>query len=276
MPQAIKRRPVRRTAARAGMPVARLVPVLIGGKVAALLELYRSGLPFGPEEEALAAAAAAHLARRSGSAPEPATATGAVPSPQETWLVGAALAAGGDEQEAAEQIVRVAEATGAVGATLWRLDADGAPSLVSTHGFGAAAPDLVEAAESVRRSWSCRSRSPVRAGSWLLYTIPLGQPPRLLSASRSTGPPTRSRPSASPFGVGAALALQAQPARCGRRGRAQALADPGRRRQPGDRASSRSSIRSIRQSSERPSSRRAGWSRSTSGRRGLVWLPRAA
>ncbi len=53
---------VRRTASRAGTPIARLVPVSVEGSVVALLELYRSGLPFGPEEGALAAAAAAHVA----------------------------------------------------------------------------------------------------------------------------------------------------------------------------------------------------------------------
>jgi hypothetical protein len=35
------------------MPVARLVPVAADGDVVAALELYRSGLPFGSEEEAL-------------------------------------------------------------------------------------------------------------------------------------------------------------------------------------------------------------------------------
>ena len=203
---------VRRTAARAGMRFARLVPVAIGGKVAALLELYRSGLPFGPEEEALAAAAAAHLALalRLGPGARGANGRGAQ-SAEELEQLGAALAAGGDEQEAAEQIVRVAaEATGAVGGTLWRLDADGGPTLVATHGFGAAAPDLVEAAESVRRSLELPEPGPVRAGSWLLYTIPLGQPPaaalRLSFDAAAEVEPVLER--LSPFGAGAALALR--------------------------------------------------------------------
>ncbi|MGH3042827.1 MAG: GAF domain-containing protein, partial [Gaiellaceae bacterium] len=54
--------PVRRAAARAGMSIVRLVPVTVDGDVVALLELYRSGLPFGSEEEALTRAAAAHVA----------------------------------------------------------------------------------------------------------------------------------------------------------------------------------------------------------------------
>ena len=53
---------IRRTAARAGLPIVRLVPVAAGDEVVAALELYRSGLPFGPEEGALARAAAAHVA----------------------------------------------------------------------------------------------------------------------------------------------------------------------------------------------------------------------
>jgi serine phosphatase RsbU (regulator of sigma subunit) len=203
---------IRRTAARAGMPVARVVPVTADGRVVAVLELYRSGLPFGTEEKALARAAAGHLALalRLGRGARGGNGRAAL-SDSNLELLGEALAAGADETEAAEQIVRVAaEAAGAAGGTLWRLDADGTPSLVSSHGFGAAAPDLVEAAESVRRSLASREHEPVVAGSWLLHTLPLGEPPsaalRLSFDADAEAEPALDR--LSPFGARAALALR--------------------------------------------------------------------
>ena len=180
------------------------------GELVATLEAYRSGLPFGSEEKALVQAAAAHLAlafrldrtaRNGGGHPELST--------DQLELLGEALAAGADERDAADQIVRVAAlASGAQGATLWRIDPDGAPSLAASHGFGAAAPDLVEAAESVRRSLAQPAPDPVRSGSWLLYTLPLGEPP---SAALRLSFDTDSVPDLdrlSSFGVGAALALR--------------------------------------------------------------------
>ena len=204
---------VRRIAARAGLPIVRLVPVVLGGTVVALLELYRSGLDFGPEEEALARAAAAQLAlvakldRVSGTGGNGHPAI----SREQLELLGETLAAVTDEEEAARQIVRLAaEAVGAAGGTLWRLDPEGAPSLLATHGFGAAAPDLVEAAESVRRALEEGDRGSTRAGSWLLYTVPLGEPPsvalRLSFEADGAAEPGLERLSS--FGAGAALALR--------------------------------------------------------------------
>jgi serine phosphatase RsbU (regulator of sigma subunit) len=203
---------VRRTAARAGLPMALLVPFAADGEVVALLELYRSGLPFGPEERALARAAAAHLAlaRRLDLEAGPDANGQARLTSGQLELLGESLAAGADEQEAAQQIVRVAaEAAGAAGATLWRLDGEGTPLLVASHGFGAAAPDLVEAAESVRRSLAGGKPGPVRSGSWLLYTLPLGEPAaaalRLSFDAATDAEPGLDRLSS--FGAGAALAL---------------------------------------------------------------------
>jgi serine phosphatase RsbU (regulator of sigma subunit) len=204
---------VRRTAARARMPIARLVPVSVDGEVVALLELYRTGLPFGPEEGALSGAAAAHVAL--GLVLERAAEEGlngrAELSSGGLELLGETLAAGGDEAEAAEQVVRVAaEAARAAGATLWRIEPDGTPALLATHGFGAAAPDLVEAAESVRRHLEERARAPARVGTWLVQTIPLGEPPAavLRLAFDEAGPEPRDLERLSQFGVGAALALR--------------------------------------------------------------------
>ena len=204
---------VRRAAARAGTPVALLVPVVHDGEVVAVLELYRSALAFGPEEAALARAAGAHLAlavRLDATAGNGANGH-ALLSREQLGRLGQALAAGADEEEAARQIVWLAaEAVGASGATLWRLDAEGAPVLLATRGFGAAAPDLMEAAESVRRALEARDRGPERSGSWLLYTIPLGDPPsavlRLSFDAEEGAEPGLDR--LSPFDAGAALALR--------------------------------------------------------------------
>jgi serine phosphatase RsbU (regulator of sigma subunit) len=204
---------VRQAAARAGMPIARLVPVSVDGEVMALLELYRTGLPFGPEEEALARAAAAHvaLALLLDRAAEKGMNGWTELSPGGLQLLGEILAAGADETEAAEQVVRVAaEAADAAGATLWRIEPDGTPTLLATHGFGAAAPDLVEAAESVRRHLAARARAPARVGTWLVHTIALGEPPAavLRLAFDDVGPEQRDLEGLSQFGVGAALALR--------------------------------------------------------------------
>jgi serine phosphatase RsbU (regulator of sigma subunit) len=203
---------IRRTAARAGMTIARVVPVIAEGRVVGSLELYRSGLPFGSEEEALARAAAAHLALAVRLGRGSSGGNGhAGYSASELALLGEALAAGGDEKEAAEQILRAATgAAEAAGGTLWRLDADGTPTLVSSHGFGAAAPDLVEAAESVRRSLAGSEPDPVRSGSWLLHTLPLGEPPsaalRLSFDAEAEAEPALDR--LSPFRAHAGLALR--------------------------------------------------------------------
>jgi serine phosphatase RsbU (regulator of sigma subunit) len=204
---------VRRAAARAGLPIAHLVPVGGDGEPTALLELYRSGLPFGPEELALARAAAAHVALALRL--ERAAGRGLNGRVERTGgqlgLLGEALAAGADESEAAEQIVRVAaEATAAAGVTLWRLDPEGEPTLLATHGFGAAAPDLVQAAESVRRSVEERDPGPVRVGAWLVHAIQLGEPPAavLRLAFEGDAPPEAQLDRLGPFGAGAALALR--------------------------------------------------------------------
>jgi serine phosphatase RsbU (regulator of sigma subunit) len=204
---------VRRAAARAGMPVARIVPVTVDGDVVAVLELYRSGLSFGPEEESLTRAAAAHvaLALALDRAAEKGLNGWSERSAGRLELLGEVLAAGADETEAAEQVVRVAaEAADAAGATLWRLEVDGTPTLLASHGYGAAAPDLVHAAESVSGLLERHEQEPVRVGSWLVHTIPLGEPPAavLRLAFDDGGPADRDLERLSQFAVGAALALR--------------------------------------------------------------------
>lgn len=204
---------VRRAATRAGAPIVRLVPVTVEGEVVASLELYRSGLAFGPEDEALARAAAAHVAlalqlERAASS----GANGHVALTEaQLELLGEALAAGADESEAAEQIVRVAAAAAeAEGAILWRAEPEAQPVFLAADGFGGEVPDLEAAGASVQLALSGPAREPVHLGRWVVYTVPLGEPAaaalQLAFAADSTGEPELER--LSPFAARAALALR--------------------------------------------------------------------
>jgi len=204
---------VRRTAARAGMPLVRLVPVALDGEVVATLELYRSGLSFGPEEEALARAAAAHvaLALRLERAVGAGANGRAELSEAQLELLGEALAAGADETETAEQIVRVAAETAeAAGASLWRLEPETPPMFLAAHGYGGETPDFGVAADSVRLSLLEREAAPARLGPWLVHALPLGEPPaavlQLAFPAETPAEPELER--LSPFAAGAALALR--------------------------------------------------------------------
>ena len=196
-------------AARAGAPIVRFVPVAPEGEVVAALEIYRSGLPFGPDEQALARAAAAHLTLalrldQGSNGPTDLTLT-------QLELLGGALAAGADEAEAAEQIVRVAvEAAESAGALLWRIEPESAPAFLAADGFGGRTPDLTELPELVRRALDEGEAGPQEVGPWLMHTVPLGEPPvaalQLAFAPGEAEEPELSR--LAPFAVGAALALR--------------------------------------------------------------------
>jgi serine phosphatase RsbU (regulator of sigma subunit) len=200
---------VRHAAARAGAPIAWFVPVAPDGEVVGVLELYRSGLPFGPDEQALARAAAAHLAlalRLDTGANGHAELSLA-----QLELLGEALAAGADESEAAEQIVRVAvEAAEAAGALLWRIEPESAPTFLAVEGFGGDTPDLVDLPELVRRALDAGEEAPAEVGPWLLHTVPLGEPPvaalQVAFERDHAGEPELAR--LAPFAAGAALALK--------------------------------------------------------------------
>jgi serine phosphatase RsbU (regulator of sigma subunit) len=200
---------VRHAAARSGAPIVRFVPVAPEGEVVGTLELYRSGLPFGPDEQALARAAAAHLALAlrldSGSNGK----TDLTLAQLE--LLGEALAAGADEAAAAEQIVRVAvEAAKAAGALVWRIEPEAAPTFLAAEGFGGSAPELIDLPELVRRALDEGNEAPAEVGPWLLHTVPLGEPPvaalQLAFERADAGEPELGR--LAPFAAGAALALR--------------------------------------------------------------------
>ena len=204
---------VRRAVARAGAQVVRTVPVAVDGEVVAALELYRSRFGFGPEEETLARAAAAHVAlavRVHGRGGAESNGRAELTHAQ-LELLGEALAAGADEVDTAEHIVRVASAAAeAAGAVLWRLDPDGPPVLLAAHGFGGRPPDLVAEVTTLRGSSSSRPPEPAQVGDWLIHTIPLGRPPaaalQLAFDAGAPGEPELERLSS--FGSRAALALR--------------------------------------------------------------------
>jgi GAF domain-containing protein len=204
---------VRRIASHAGAPIARVIPLTVDGEVIATLELFRSGLPFGFREQTLARVAITHLATavrveraaRSGG-------DGSVELTQASLeLLGEALAAGADESETAEQVVRLAaEATDATGALLWRLEPEAAPELLATHGLDGLVSDVPAAAQAVQRALGERTGEPEGSGPYRVYTLPLGEPPvaavQLYFDEEAPAPPELER--LSPFAARAALALR--------------------------------------------------------------------
>ena len=170
---------LRRAAAKAGASTAVLVPVEVGGEIVASLELLRPAPPFSLRERALARVAAAQLATAVHA--ERAARAGTDGRPDLTQaslgLLGEALAAGADETEAAEQVVRLAaEFVGAAGASVWRLEAEAPPALLASHGLAGALPDTSAEAERVRSALAGQGADgdEARAGP---VTLPLGDPP---------------------------------------------------------------------------------------------------
>ncbi len=177
---------IRTLASRARARALAIHPVSVGERIVATLELYRTGgTPFEERERMLGRLAAAHIGiavRLEGAGRNELGANGrALP----LELLGEALVAGADEAETAEQVVRLATlATGAVGAALWRVEADVAPSFLARHGSNGDAPDHGEGEEDVRAALADRHRSLVtrRSGGGTasgasVATIPLGEPP---------------------------------------------------------------------------------------------------
>ncbi|MGH3030367.1 MAG: SpoIIE family protein phosphatase [Gaiellaceae bacterium] len=203
---------IRRAAARAGVPVVRVVPVAVGDSVVATLEL------FGPDaftlrEQALARAAAAHVAiavrleRARGEGVD-----GRAQLTQASLeLLGETLAAGADETETAEYVVRLAaEATRAVGAAVWRLEAEATPTLLASQGFAGSPPEPGDSGDQVRRALADRNGEAQGLGPWRLHTLALGEPPiaalQLAFDEETSQEPELER--LSPFAARAALALR--------------------------------------------------------------------
>jgi len=175
---------VRRAANRADTDVAWVIPVLADGEIAATLELFRRGRAFSEDEQALGRLAAADV----GSVLELAEAlTRADADARRARVafeqVADALAAGSEESETADQVVRIAvDATGAAGAILWRVEPEGLPSFLAAHGFDDL-PDLRATSELVQRAVEERGgpagTSVANGGAPLADAtiLPLGEPP---------------------------------------------------------------------------------------------------
>ena len=204
---------VRRAAVRSGTRVVRILPVVAGGELTGTLELYRSALALSSEEQALAQAAVAHVALAVRIHPRHGPGGNGRPDlgTAELELLGEALAAGADETETAEQIVRVAaDAAEAAGALLWRVDPEGPPTLLASAGFGGRAPELFQAADGVRRRVEQGGGAPERLGRWLVHALPLGEPPAavLARAVEGAGPGAAAHARLSRYAARAALALR--------------------------------------------------------------------
>jgi serine phosphatase RsbU (regulator of sigma subunit) len=191
---------VDRTAERLGAEARVLVPVLVGGRPAGSLELYRARKPLSPAEERIVRLAAAHaaLAVRAFSGVNGAAAATVHPLD----LAGDALAAGLEQARTADQVARLAaEAAGAVGATIWDVDAR-AP----IGGYGV----VSEGAERGAALAALAESRPV-ALVGQVATISLGRPPFALLQLRF---PAEAVPSGAEldrlasFGVRAAHALR--------------------------------------------------------------------
>ena len=204
---------VAKLAALAGAAFAYVVPVRVEGAVVGTLELYRNAAAFADDEETLArlagglVAVVAALTRTlvdPDAHPEQARAS--------LDLLGDALVAGSDERETSDYVVRLAaEATGARGALLWRLEAETPPAFLAAHGFGQELPDLRAAAREVERAIGERHAVEANgrpgAGEGVV-TLPLGEPPAGALQLHFDGPPEVELDTLSAFAARVGLALR--------------------------------------------------------------------
>jgi serine phosphatase RsbU (regulator of sigma subunit) len=161
---------LRLVAERVGAGATFLVPVRLGGRVAALLELHRSHGSFGAAERdaARVAAGQAALVLRAYS-----DGAGAGLSSSALMLTAEALAAGGDEVRGAERIARLAmDAVGASGCVIWQSGVEGLRVLAAA---GPADEDAIRPlADAVLDD---RAPGLDDAGGTTVASFPLGQPP---------------------------------------------------------------------------------------------------
>jgi serine phosphatase RsbU (regulator of sigma subunit) len=204
--------PLRRVAERVHANAVRFYPVRVAGRPVASLELFRAE-PFSTREQLLGRLAAAHiglavrLERDSG-------ANGTHDGSPALELFGEALAAGADETETAEHVVRLAtEATGASGAALWRIEADAPPTFLASFGLAGQRPSG-EAVEQALAAVEERPRGIVAATAegpdgGRIATVPLGEPPVCaLQLYFEDAAPEQDLALLSPFVARAALALR--------------------------------------------------------------------
>jgi serine phosphatase RsbU (regulator of sigma subunit)/uncharacterized protein YigA (DUF484 family) len=206
---------LRRAAERAGASTVRVYPVILGGRPAATLELYRVGGGLSTPEALLGRLAAAHVGVAVRLDRETVGSGSREPGGSSLELFGDALAAGADETATAEQVVRLAaEATGAAAAALWRIESDAPPTFLASCGTSSPATSG-EAVEQALAALQERPRgvvaSPAGNGNrQLTATLALGEPPvGALQLSFEDGGPTEEELQLlAPFAVRAALALR--------------------------------------------------------------------
>jgi GAF domain-containing protein len=172
---------VLRVADQAGASVL-AIPAFAGERLVGAVEVVRQE-PFGEDDVAVAAIAAAHLGLAVRTlAPGPHT---AVEFRRLAWLelAGEALAVGWDAHRTAEQALRVAAAaTGARAGILWRLAADGPPTQLASLGDVAAAlPRAVELmdealGDGARRTLAIEADEALPVPLSRVATAPLGRP----------------------------------------------------------------------------------------------------
>ena len=206
---------LRRAAERAGAAVVRVYPVMLGGRPAATLELYRTGGGLSAREALLGRLAAAHLGVAARLDGESVGNGSREPGASSLELFGEALAAGADETATAEHVVRLAaEATGAAAAALWRIETDAPPTFLASYGTSSPATSG-ESVEQALAALKERPRGVVatpagNGNSQRTATLALGEPPvGALQLSFEDGGPTEEELQLlSPFAARAALALR--------------------------------------------------------------------
>jgi serine phosphatase RsbU (regulator of sigma subunit) len=207
---------LRHIAARARAGAIALHPVLAGERVVATLELLRRDRKaFDRQEQMLGRLAAAHVAVAVRLRREPVGSEGPGNGRRlGLELLGEALAAGADEVETAEQIVRLAgDAAGARSASLWRIEADAPPTFLARHRTNGDVPDPAAEEAEVRLAMEEPRRPSVvrtlvgRKGA--VATIPLGEPPvAALQLQLDEVPAAGDLALLMPFAARAALALR--------------------------------------------------------------------
>ena len=164
---------VRRSRATAAL----LIPVRQGDEPVATLELLRAGGPFDENEQLAARLAAAQLAlavRAFEERPERA----ALARERALELLGDALSAGDEENEAGVRLARIAAlATGARSALLWLVDDDRGPVWVASHGSVDPTPELERLVQQVLAHRATVRLDSALTGDDSLATVRLGEPP---------------------------------------------------------------------------------------------------
>ena len=160
---------LRSTGHRLGLGVALGLPIALRDRELGRLELFRRAEPFTAAEESLGRLAAEHAAVALASLGGNGKSAPPLPARDLLRLGGDALATGLDEQRTAEEIARLAaQASGAVGAVVWRFADDLQPYVAGS--FGAKGQDGRDVVEAI----AARAAFTVTSGSWVLL---LGQPP---------------------------------------------------------------------------------------------------